>query len=182
MSLSDFLRRLTEALDRAEVQYMVCGSVASFFHGVPRTTQDVDLVVKLRMGELPGLIAQFPEEDFYVSESAAREAVKRRRQFNVIDMATGWKADLIVTKRRRFSEIEFGRRQRGTMMEVGLWVASAEDTVLAKLEWGKASGSERQLADARGIIAVQGSDLDSAYLEKWAHELGVLEELRALQQ
>ena len=54
-------------------------------------------------------------------------------------------------------------------------VASAEDVLLTKLERSQASGSSRQVDDARGIVAVQGDRLDFEYLQRWAVELGVFE-------
>ncbi len=110
MSLPDFIGRLSLVLDRAGVTYMYCGSIASTFHGIPRTTRDVDLVVALDRPKVPILLRELPDADYYVSESSVREAVLRQSQFNVIDMASGWKADLIVKKRRPFSTEEFSRR------------------------------------------------------------------------
>lgn len=54
-----------------------------------------------------------------------------------------------------------------------VWTATAEDTVLAKLEWAAMSGSDRQLADAATVLAVRGAAIDQAYLDRWAAELGV---------
>lgn len=180
MSLAEFLGRLTSSLDAAGVPYMVCGSVASFFHGVPRTTQDLDLVVELGVKDLPRLLEHFPDTDFYVSEHAARDAARFRRQFNIIDLNTAWKADLIVKKPRRFSKTEFDRRERVHMMGSDVWVASAEDTILAKLEWSKDSRSDRQMNDARGIVSVQGDQLDLQYLREWAAHLEVKDRLTEL--
>jgi hypothetical protein len=45
------------------------------------------------------------------------------------------------------------------------------------LEWAKATGSERQIRDAAGIVAVQGAALDGAWLRRWAQELGVEDQL-----
>ncbi len=152
---------------------MFCGSVASGFHGVPRNTRDVDLVVVLPGMDIPALLAALPDDEYYVSEPAVQHAVRRQGQFNVIDMATGWKADLIVRKRRAFSREEFSRRVEAEVLGVTVWVASPEDTILAKLEWGKASaGSERQLRDAAGIVSVGRDSLDWDYLTHWANELG----------
>lgn len=180
--LSEFLVRLTSAMEAAGVEYMVCGSVASIIHGVPRSTQDVDLVVLLTEKELPRLVAAFPEDEFYLSESAAKDAIRLQSQFNVIDLQTGWKADLIVRKNRAFSRTEFERRQRADVLGTQAWVASPEDTVLAKLEWSARSESSRQLNDVRGVISVSASSLDWDYLEQWAQALGVSELLRSIRE
>ena len=46
-------------------------------------------------------LATLPAHWYYAD--AAIEALRRRGQFNVIDMASAWKADLIVRKARPFS-------------------------------------------------------------------------------
>jgi hypothetical protein len=43
--------------------------------------------------------------------------------------------------------------------------------VIAKLEWAKLGGSERQLRDVVGVLMVQGAALDRAYIERWVTEL-----------
>ncbi|MCA9544951.1 MAG: hypothetical protein KC613_11195 [Myxococcales bacterium] len=118
MTVGDFLRRLSEALDRAKVPYMVTGSMVSTYYGEPRTTQDVDIVVELSRESLARLLAELPDEDYYVSPEAARDALRRHSMFNIVDMATVWKADLIVRKARPFSEAEFARRQRVRLLDV----------------------------------------------------------------
>jgi hypothetical protein len=68
------------------------------------------------------------------------------------------------------------------LLGVDVYVATAEDTVLAKLEWAAMGGSDRQVADAATVLAVRGSDIDDDYLDRWAAELGVtdlLERARA---
>lgn len=89
----------------------------------------------------------------------------------VIDVQTGWKADLIVRKDRPFSREEFGRRLPAQIGDIGLYVATAEDTILAKLEWRKVSESEQQLRDVVGVLCTQ--DVDGDYLRHWADDLGI---------
>jgi hypothetical protein len=160
---------------------MVAGSFASTVHGAPRTTQDIDLVIEPSATSLAVFLAALPHSAYYVSDEAARDALARRGMFNVIDLATGWKADLIIRKARPFSIEEFGRRKPARMLGVDVFVASAEDTILTKLEWSQLSGgSERQLADARGVLQVAGNALDRDYVERWARALGVEELWRRL--
>lgn len=51
------------------------------------------------------------------------------------------------------------------MLGVEVAAATAEDTIIAKLEWAKAGNSDRQLDDVAGILRVRGSDIDHAYIE-----------------
>jgi hypothetical protein len=177
------LRRVLEALAANGIPHMVAGSFASTHHGVPRATHDVDLVIDPTREALERFVESLSPESFYVSPEAAREAFRRRGQFNVVDLATGWKIDLILRKDRPFSREEFARRVPAVVLGVKLFVASAEDTILAKLEWGRAAESERQLRDVVGVIEMQRERLDWAYLERWARELSVsalLERARAV--
>ena len=162
---------------------MIVGSVASSAHGAPRTTQDIDIVVQVRASTLADLLSLLPEDEFYVSVEAAKQALRDRSQFNVIGLATGWKADLIVLKPRPFSMEEFGRRRRLELFGHEVWTASPEDTMIAKLEWSKLSGgSERQRRDVAGILARNRDRLELEYLDGWIHELGLDEEWSAARE
>ena len=87
-------------------------------------------------------------------------------------MTTGWKIDLVIKKRRAFSEAEFERRIAGEVFGVPVSLATAEDTVIAKLEWAAQGGSEQQLRDVAVILDVRPG-LDRAYIERWISSLGL---------
>lgn len=152
---------------------MVAGSFASMVHSVNRLTYDIDLVIDPSRPALRAFVSALPAERFYVSEEAADEAWRRRGQFNVIDLQTGWKADLILRKERAFSREEFSRRRKAQLLGIDVFVATAEDTILSKLEWARLGESDRQLRDVIGIIAARSASIDRAYIERWAPELGV---------
>ena len=171
------LRALGGALDLAEIPWMVAGSVASSVWGEVRSTQDIDLVVAASRVSLVRLCGALPAERWYADVDMAIDAARRQSMFNVIDLETGWKVDIIFRKERPFSRAEFDRRRRAVVDGEEVWIATPEDVLLAKLEWAKRTGSERQVRDAAGIVAVQGDGLDREWLTHWAKELGVEEEL-----
>ena len=113
---------------------------------------------------------------FYVDPARALDSLRRRLSFNVIETESSSKIDLIIRKDRPFSREELSRRRPAALWpETPVALASPEDTILSKLEWvRKAGGSEKQLEDAAGIVAVNPG-LDRAYVEQWATELGVLD-------
>jgi Nucleotidyltransferase of unknown function (DUF6036) len=176
MSVTEVLQRITSALDRAQIPYMLTGSFASAYHGVPRATQDIDLVIEATEERLRTFVQLLPDDQYYVDLDAALDACKRQSLFNVIDMATGWKVDLIVCKSRAYSQTEFSRRKRLHVQGIDLFVASAEDVVLSKLEWAKLAKSQRHIADAAGILRIKMSLLDRTYLEKWISVLGLTDQ------
>lgn len=93
--------------------------------------------------------------------------------FNVVDTASGWKADLIIRRSLPFSRTEFDRREAVEFEGTLLWVATVEDTILAKLEWAALGESARQLEDVSALIRVAGERLDRGYLDRWIAELGL---------
>jgi hypothetical protein len=152
---------------------MLAGSFASTYHGDPRTTNDIDLVIDPSREKLERFVRGLDPERFYVSAETAQSAFERRGQFNVVLLESGWKADLILRKERAFSEAEFARREAAQIAGVEVFVATAEDTVIAKLEWAQAGESERQLRDVIGVLEVSGPGLDRDYVERWVAELGL---------
>ena len=174
MNIEGFLQRLVAVLEQVSVPYMLSGSLASAFYGIPRSTQDIDIVVQLDLARLRALHRALPEEQYYASEPAAVDALRRQGQFNIIDMETGWKVDLIVCKRRPFSRTEFERRRSEDVLGVSLMICSPEDSILSMLEWAKRSGgSERQLRDVFGVWQMRRAELEQDYIDRWARELGV---------
>lgn len=167
------LSTIADRLEAAGIPYMVVGSVAGSFHGEPRTTVDIDIVIDPTRESLTRFVESLPAEDFYVAQEAATEALARRSSFNVIEHATGWKVDLLVRKDRPFSRTELERRFRAPLLGRPTPIATAEDTIIAKLEWATEGASERQLGDVAAIVRTQGSRLDQDYLERWIGPLGL---------
>lgn len=177
-SQAQLLASIADRLEATGIPYMVVGSVAGSFHGEPRTTIDVDIVIDPGAESLRRFVDSLPASDYYVSDTAAMEAFSRRTSFNVIHVATSGKVDLLVRRERPFSRVEFERRITVPLFGRPTPVATAEDTVLAKLEWAKAGESERQLRDVARIVAVSGDSFDMEYLNRWIAELGLADEWR----
>lgn len=176
MSASEVLRRISAALDGAGIAYMLTGSFASAHYGAPRSTLDIDVVIAATPEQLRTFVQSLPSGEYYADLDAALESHKHESLFNVIDLTTGWKVDLISRKSRAFSQEEFGRRQLVNLQGLGLFVASAEDVVIAKLEWSKLAQSQRQIEDVASILRLQWESLDRPYLEKWISALDLNEE------
>jgi len=176
MSVPEVFQRITAALNQAGIAYMLSGSFASAYYGAPRSTQDIDLVIEATPAQLRAFVQGLPTDEYYVDIDAALEAHKRRSLFNVIDLVTGWKIDVIIRKVRPFSEEEFRRRQQVNLHGTPLFVASAEDIVISKLEWSNLAQSHRQIEDVAAILKVRWVELDHSYLEKWILELGLNKE------
>ena len=167
--LVDCLRRL----NRGNLNYLLTGSMASNFWGVPRTTHDLDFVIQLPPSSVPMMVEAFIG-DFILDEAAVRAAYKPPHQFNAIDTRSPLKVDFCLLRPVPFEREMFARRIQRPLFGEPAWIGTAEDVLLHKLYWNQLTPSTRQLGDAAGIAVVQKDVLDLAYLRHWAQELGVI--------
>ncbi len=181
MEQSELLRFVVSVLERLDLPYFVTGSTVTIFYGEPRFTNDIDIVVDLSEEAVQEFCRQFPEADFYVSQDAASDAVRRRSQFNIIHPGSGLKVDVIVPPPSEFNSARFARARRVQAGEG--WDAafsSPEDVILKKMEFFRAGGSDRHLRDITGVLQTSGNEIDRAYIDRWASTLGVAEIWRAI--
>jgi hypothetical protein len=175
-------RRVAAAFDTAGVRYFLGGSVASALYGEARSTRDVDLVAAMLSHHVEPFLTALGD-GFYADATAIYTAVATRGSFNVIHLDTMVKVDIFIFKADAFGRSQFARRMPRQLSQedpVTIYVASAEDTVLAKLQWYREGGgvSDRQWNDVLGVLKVQGATLDPTYLKEWAQELGLADLLR----
>ena len=174
MDQIDLLRHLVGILDRLHVPYMVVGSLASAAYGEPRMTRDIDVVVDLRERQVALLCGAFPAGEYYVSETAALEAVRRQGQFNIIHPASGNKIDLMIVPASAWGLAEIGRRQRVRILpDLEGYCARPEDVILGKMMYYAEGGSEKHLRDITGILKVSGDQVDRGYVSRWAEQMGL---------
>jgi hypothetical protein len=169
------LARVATVLEDLQIRYHVGGSYAASVHGVPRQTQDIDLVVELAPDHIRDLV-QALSRQFFIQESTARDAVQYRRSFNAIHLDSGLKVDFFVRGDEPYDLEEFKRHKPHPLFDDRVVpIKSPEDTVLRKLEWYRSGGevSDRQWTDVLGILRTQTGTLDQAYLRKWATRLGI---------
>jgi hypothetical protein len=169
---------VVEELQRLGVRYYICGSFASVFYGIPRSTVDVDLVADL----LPKHVASFVEslrDKYYVDERMILDAIARKSCFNAIYLPTNFKVDVFVAKNRPYDRESMARIHQDSLDDdlpsACLFLPSPEDVVLSKLEWFRLGDevSERQWRDVVGVLKIRRDSLDRSYLDKWAAELHV---------
>jgi hypothetical protein len=161
-------------LTGAGVPYMVTGSAASSYHGVPRATRDLDVVIDPEPETLERLVESLVAAGFYVDRDAAAGALRERSQFNAIGNE-GEKVDFIIRRDRPFSIEEFARRQPADILGTPGFIATAEDMIVAKLEWAAASESERQVRDVAGMLDAAAGAVDLPYIERWVAALKLLD-------
>jgi hypothetical protein len=166
-------------LNRADIRYMVTGSVAAIFYGEPRLTHDVDVVAFLNEADIRRLAEIFPSADFYVPPLEVIAAEAQREQhghFNLIHIGTGFKADVYPTGRDELNAWAFRLRRRVQFEGETVMLAPPEYVIVRKLEYYREGGSEKHLRDIRAMLAISGEQLDRAALTDWIQRRGVQSE------
>jgi hypothetical protein len=164
--------RVAAALDAAGVEYLVGGSMASSMAGEPRSTLDIDLVVRLSESHVPKLVEELGDEFVADPESLLR-AIRQRSSANLIHMSSALKVDLFILGATPF---ENGQMRRRRLMRVAtnpdrfLYAYTPEDILLQKLRWYRMGNqvSERQWRDVLSVLRISGATLDQQYLREGA--------------
>ena len=176
MEQIDILRHAVEALERMNVPYLVVGSFASIAYGESRFTQDIDIIAAFQLKHVDELLTAFPPEDFYLSETAIRDAIRTSSQFNVIHPSSGNKIDFILPRADEWATVRMSRRRPVRLLpDRDVMTAAPEDVILGKLWYFSEGGGDRHLRDIAGILRVTGNDVNRAEVERWASRLGYLE-------
>ncbi|HEV7746526.1 MAG TPA: DUF6036 family nucleotidyltransferase [Pyrinomonadaceae bacterium] len=173
------LSLVANVLEHQRITYVLVGSFASSIHGMYRSTADIDIVADIKPEQVVPLLNAL-QGSFYVDEHAVREAIDRRQSFNAIHFDSVFKIDIFIPKSDEFSRKQIERRELRKLapdLEQMIYVATAEDTILAKLRWYDSGGqvSTNQWTDVVGIIGASATTLELDYLNQWADKLGLSE-------
>jgi predicted nucleotidyltransferase len=171
------LSQMTAILEQQNISYVLVGSFASSIHGMYRSTADIDILADIHTEQVRPLFDVL-QNSFYVDEHAMRDAVAQGRSFNAIHFDSVFKVDIFIATTDEFALTQLTRRQLQKISpekDEALYVATAEDTVLAKLRWYRAGHetSSTQWNDVLGVLGASGSSFDLEYLHTWASKLEI---------
>ena len=171
------LSLVTNLFEALQIRYVLVGSFASSLHGLYRATADIDILADIRSEHVEQLHTAL-QEAFYVDDIAMRRALDRGGSFNAIHLESVFKVDVFVASRDEFAEEQLNRRllrRLSADQSNEVYVATAEDTILAKLRWYRMGdeSSNNQWKDILGILGLLGNELDKDYLGAWSERLGI---------
>lgn len=165
------------AIEQVGGAYFVGGSLASSFHGEPRATNDIDMVVQISPGKINEFVSALGD-DFEIDVDMLRDALVHRRSCNIFFLPSVTKIDLFAVGSTPFDEVEFSRRKAVRAREIDelLVLKTPEDTVLRKLLWYREGGevSEKQWRDLTQVLRISGDAMDFEYMTSWAERLGLI--------
>jgi len=162
-----FFQKITDVLDENRIPYMLSGSVAMSLYIVPRATRDFDFIIHLLPKNIDSFIEKF-QEGYYCDKDAVQDAVKnagKHSMFNIIDHASGFKADFVILGDNEFRQEEFSRKIQMEFYGKHIYVVSPEDLLISKLIWIQDFQSALQIEDIKNLAEIE--TLDWAYISKW---------------
>jgi len=165
-----FFQKITDVLNESHTPYMLSGSVAMSIYIVPRATRDFDFIIHLEPKNIDRFIEHF-KDGYYCDKDAIQDAVKRRSMFNIIDHASGFKADFVVLKDEPFRQEEFNRRKKVDFFDKAIYVVSPEDLLISKLIWIQEYQSAQQAEDIKNLSVIE--NMDWPYIKKWISKLNL---------
>jgi hypothetical protein len=155
------------------ISYYITGGVAAVAYGEVRTTQDLDVVLAVDLTDLPRIATILETAGFYVS-GLDEVLSKRMNCFQITQIATISRADLMIADATEYSRVQLYRRQTIPISSgKNVYFASPEDVIISKLIWRQNSQSEKQWRDVLSIMKTQRESLDYHYIAEWAEQLGI---------
>ncbi len=167
--------RVADALVASGIPYLLAGSFASNYYGIPRSTKDADFVIHLRggvgaeFGQLLGADSQLdPQSSFETVTGTYRQFVRHP--------GTSFKIELFQLSEDAHDQERFARRREESLFGRKVWLLSPEDVIVSKLRWGRGKDED----DIRNVITVQGGRLEWNYVEAWCRRHDTLSRLQKI--
>jgi hypothetical protein len=179
MTSEEVIVAVIDALWAVDVPFMVVGSLATNFYGIPRSTRDADFVI-----QIPPPFASLTERlgaNLRLAAQASFEGVTGTVRHRIEAKGTSFTVELFELSDDPHDVSRFARRRRVRLLGKDVFVATAEDTIVTKLRWAMQPGREKDVDDVRSVIAVQGDSLDWTYVQQWCNQHGtsaLLESIR----
>ncbi len=181
MDRAEFLNHTLTTVESLGIPHMIVGSIASTRYGEARLTLDIDIVADIEPRLVEPLCAAFSDPEFYVSLPAAQDAVRQRKQFNVIHSTSGLKIDFMVARDDEWGRTQLARRRRIELTPGQLaFIAAPEDVILGKLLYYREGQSDKHLRDIAGMLQTSGNAINRDDVSAWAARLKVLDIWQAI--
>lgn len=174
MNFDEVVLKVVALLNKMDIPYFLTGAMAVVYYGEPRTTHDIDLVIVIKNSDVNTMIENF-EKEFFIDERSIETAIDEKSMFNAVHKETGFKVDFWILGDDDFNKKRFMRRVKVEILGTTMYLPSAEDAIISKLEWYKMSDIDKHYFDALGIYRIQKGKLDMDYVTLWCRKKSILE-------
>lgn len=184
----EFARLVLDALEAAELDYLIGGAVATWAWGEVRTTQDIDLVINLPGAKIMRLSQELEKRGMLVPPEIILDLLlmpKGDLPINALHLHSANKAEIFLLRDNdHYRRLSLARRH---LVDLGpplgeVYVHSPEDLIINKVYYFSLSQQTKHVRDIAGIIAQNSDELDMAYIAEWVAKLGVAEVWEEIQR
>jgi hypothetical protein len=184
---AEFVQLVLDALDAADVKYLIGGAVAVWAWGEVRTTRDIDLVIELPFESMLTLSQELEKRDMLVPVETMVDLMIEARAdlpISAIHMFSGYKAEFFLLKPA--DEFRESCLQRRRLVDLGpplgqVYVHSPEDLIVNKVRFFQISQQPKHVRDIASIILNLDQELDYEYIDHWIQTLGLVKPWREVQ-
>ena len=154
--------QVADALLACEIPYLLAGSFASNFYGIPRSTEDADFVLQIAGGVSADFAAKLGA-GFELDPQLSFETITGTHRQYLRHVRTAFKIELFMLSKDAHDQERFARRCEQNLFGRKVWLLSPEDVIITKLRWARSKDED----DVRDVISVQREKLDWPYIQKW---------------
>ena len=165
---SEILQLVCAYLNETEIEYVIVGGVAVMYHGVPRTTVDIDLLLQLEDEQISSFTDFLNSSGFDASVTDIQAAFEEKSHSTSFFRNTLLRLD-IQGVNSQFDKMTLDRAILVDLFGTSMKIGSAEDTIVNKILFQ----GELDLRDALGILKRKGEDLDFDYIRSTCRMLGI---------
>lgn len=178
MRFESFVRRTVQALNKTGLEHVIVDGLAAIIYGRIKATIDVDAVINIQPSNRDAvgrLISAFRNNGLEVFEHEIISSLKDKRRFSVFDTKSPFRVDV----KGVYTSLEskaLENRRKAKLLDLDVWVASPEDTVITKLVYG----APQDIEDAISVIINVKDKLNFEYLNQQAKQEKVHKQLKEL--
>lgn len=156
---------------------MLVGAFSVNAYSVPRSTNAADVVIDYHSGDL-AKIRQSLSSDFVVDSQLTVELHTGSRRNILTHRPTLFDIELFHLGGDPHDQTRFKRRRQLLLpdLQIEAVIPTPEDVLIQKLRWQR----DKDLADARLLIDVQGERLNWEYIYHWAEQHDTADLLKRL--
>jgi hypothetical protein len=181
VNIDDIVLAVIDHLNAHKVPYMIVGSLATNVYCNPRSTEDGDFVVEGNLAQLARDI-RAGRSDVRFDPQMGFESVTGTQKIVLKIADHAFDVEVFQLSNDEHDQARFARRVRVRTFDRDVWIASLEDMIVTKLRWSQYAGREKDVSDARNLIAVQYELVDWPYVESWCDRHGTHELLERLRK
>jgi len=160
----EYFKASIDLINASNVDYLIIGGIAVGVWGVPRVTEDLDLMIFISKKDVKVILKNAKDLSFEFDEKKVIGQAKLVGVFKIF--YKHFHLDFLISS-LEFEKNALKRKQKVKIFDREVFVPSKEDILLLKI----IPGRSKDLLDAEGIVERHKGKLNLRYLETWAQWL-----------